>query len=703
MQSRAMRRSTWGAVTTTAAILAAVIALALGTAHRDRAALVKEFGNEHLARLRIAVREIEGELSDVRVHLAFAAKLVDAANSGKDQRRELEALVTVVRSYMAIVVYDAGGRERVVAVDPAIAGSWSRQPFSAAVRETALAAVARQGMTISEPLGDASSPWHRAFAAPLVREGVVRGAVVILVDQQATFDRLRLVAVEPHAKLLLLGPHGRAGPLTDPSLAAALGAGGALADLVAAMGAGQTGAEELPAARARALGLGDAEAVAVFAPIHADGAGHWSVAVLNSTAALQAQENAIVLRMVLLATAFAVALGALSVYLVVTAKRAIEIQERLRGAEEIARVRQRAEKILENVPVAVIALDDAGRVSTLNVAARESVPFARLGEPLDDAFPDAPPATLDALRGVVERARSSGKVHGLVAQPVALAGRSRFFAVHAVPLATPLPDMTLLVVLEDVTELRALGSQLLRAEKLATVGVLASGIAHEVGTPLGVVRGRTEMLAAKLGPAHPDAQSTRVILDEIDRISRTIRELLDFARVSQAEVAPVALDAVATNVVDLLAFEARKCKVSLAVDVAERLPSLAANADQLKQVLVNLVLNGMDACRAGGHVTIRGRRGGAPGFVAVEVTDDGTGIPEGLRHRVFDPFFTTKKRGKGTGLGLTVVAQIVRNHGGEIDLDGAGERGTRVVMSWPVAVRTEERDDAAERRANTGR
>jgi signal transduction histidine kinase len=526
---------------------------------------------------------------------------------------------------------------------------------------------------------------------------------VILADQQETFDRLRLAAAQADSKLLLIGPHGRAAPITDPALAAALAGseqGGPLSSLVTAMQAGQSGVMKLSREQARGVGFLGADAVAAFAPIRTADAGHWSIAVLDSTATLEAQGSGIVHRMAVLALVFALALGALSVYLVVSSRRAIEVQERLRTAEEIARVRERAEKILENVPVAVVVLDYAGRISGLNVAFRERLASARVGDSLDVAFPAARPGAVDTLRAVVERARSSGTVQALVAQPIALTGGGRVFAAHAVPLPNPLPDMTLLVVLEDVTELQALGSQLLRAEKLATVGVLAAGIAHEVGTPLGVVRGRTEMLASWLGPAHPQARTTGVILDEIDRISRTIHQLLDFARVAQAEVAPVDLAGVVSSVVDLLAFEARKRKVSLDVELPEAMPPLSANADQLKQVLVNLSLNGLDACEAGGTVTLRALRGGRGGLAVLEVEDNGAGIPESLKHRVFDPFFTTKKRGKGTGLGLSIAAQIVRNHGGEIDLDSAAGRGTRVTVKWPLVAASEERNGTAERRAN---
>ncbi|MGC3996392.1 MAG: ATP-binding protein [Anaeromyxobacter sp.] len=704
-----MQRGSWIAVAITALVLLGVGWFAYQTARRDRAALVKSFADEHLVRVRIAVREIEAELGDVRKHLELASRLVDATDSGNDQRRELEALVSVVRTYRMVVVYDAQGRERVVVIDPAVARWWSRRPYAESVRATAMAALARQGMAISPPLGNEASPWHRAFAMPLVREGEARGAVVILADQQATFERLRLVAPGGGGKLILIGPHGSPAPITDPALAAMAGAPeadrGPLADLLSAMRAGHTGTLDLSRDTAAAVGLEPADAVAVFVPVRtADGAGHWSVGVLESTAALESQERAIVMRMALLAGVFASALIGLSVYLVLAARRSIAVQERLRAAEQVARLREKAEKILENVPVAVMALDEEGRVSGLNVEARQRFPRSEVGGELGQAFPEAAPSAVAALRGLVSEARATGAVQHLQAQPLSLS-RARSFGIHAVPLPHPLPDMSLLVVLEDVTDLRELSSQLLRAEKLATVGVIASGIAHEVGTPLGVVRGRAEMLDQALAPEQAEAKgSTRVILEEIDRIARTIQQLLDFARVSQADVTAVELGAAAVTVAELLAFEARKRKVAVVLELPPNLPPLAANPDQLNQVLVNLVLNAIHACAEGGHVWIRARSAVRGRLAAIEVADDGAGVPEELRHRVFDPFFTTKKRGKGTGLGLTVAAQIVRNHGGEIDLESEEGLGTTVVLSWPLlAASGQEQAHETQGRTHTGR
>jgi two-component system, NtrC family, sensor histidine kinase HydH len=151
----------------------------------------------------------------------------------------------------------------------------------------------------------------------------------------------------------------------------------------------------------------------------------------------------------------------------------------------------------------------------------------------------------------------------------------------------------------------------------------------------------------------------------------------------------VALGPLLGGVRELLHGEAERRKVRVEVEVPEGLPPLSADPDQLQQVVLNLALNGCDACAPGGtvrpaaHVEAPGEPGAWSG-VRVTVRDDGCGIPPESLNRVFDPFFTTKKRGQGTGLGLTVVAQIVRNHGGRIELESAPGQGTCVTLWWPA-------------------
>jgi signal transduction histidine kinase len=165
--------------------------------------------------------------------------------------------------------------------------------------------------------------------------------------------------------------------------------------------------------------------------------------------------------------------------------------------------------------------------------------------------------------------------------------------------------------------------------------------------------------------------------------------LLDFSRVQPAPVRGVALGPLLKGAQELLHGEAERRKVKVEVEVPEGLPPLSADPDQFQQVVLNLALNACDACEPGGTVRLGAHaqvsdEPGAWSGVRVTVRDDGCGIPPESLNRVFDPFFTTKKRGQGTGLGLTVVAQIVRNHGGRIELESEPGKGTCVTLWWPA-------------------
>jgi signal transduction histidine kinase len=244
--------------------------------------------------------------------------------------------------------------------------------------------------------------------------------------------------------------------------------------------------------------------------------------------------------------------------------------------------------------------------------------------------------------------------------------------------------------LRQAAEMERLQAQLLRAEKMATVGVLAAGIAHEVGTPLGVVRARAEIMAERLGQEHAHAGSLSVIIAQIDRVARTIRQLLNFSRAQQPSVQAVDVGQIVRAVQELLAWESERRGVSIEVDIPAGLPRLAADPDQLQQALLNLVMNGLDACARSGHVEVTARaeagdQAASTRSVRIRVIDSGCGIPTELRHQIFDPFFTTQKRGQGTGLGLTITTRIVESHAGTLELESVEGHGTTVTLRWPVA------------------
>jgi signal transduction histidine kinase len=228
----------------------------------------------------------------------------------------------------------------------------------------------------------------------------------------------------------------------------------------------------------------------------------------------------------------------------------------------------------------------------------------------------------------------------------------------------------------------ALEEDVRRMETLAVAGRLATGFAHEVGTPLNIISGRAEYLLERLPPGDPARDDLSGIVGQIDRISGIIATLLDTVRPQKAEMAAVHLSDVFDRVVPLMAHAARRRDIALEVGTVVDLPLLLADSNQLQQVLINLLLNAIEASPAGGRVEATARaepREGRPG-VLIAIADTGPGVPAELRSAVFTPFFTTKPRGEGTGLGLAICRDIVREHGGTIDL--VDQAGGAVFVVW---------------------
>jgi len=267
-----------------------------------------------------------------------------------------------------------------------------------------------------------------------------------------------------------------------------------------------------------------------------------------------------------------------------------------------------------------------------------------------------------------------------------LGGQARDLDAYVVPLARPLPDVDCFVLLHDRTEVRVLERNLQRAEKLATIGTLAAGVAHEVGTPLGIISGRAEQLLQRVADGEtgePARKGLTSILAQVDKVSTTIRQLLDFARVRPVEAALLPPRQALAGAAALLEPHFRQRKVTLTVEAPAAIAPIFADAGQLEQVLVNLMMNACDACGAGGRVIARATE--RDGSVELTVSDDGAGIAPEHLPSVLDPFFTTKKRGQGTGLGLTIAADIVKNHGGTLHIDSTVGRGTTVRVRLPLA------------------
>lgn len=240
-------------------------------------------------------------------------------------------------------------------------------------------------------------------------------------------------------------------------------------------------------------------------------------------------------------------------------------------------------------------------------------------------------------------------------------------------------------ILADRERALDLEQQLRHAETLSVAGKLASGIAHEVGTPLNIISGRAEMMLGSLPADHAAREDVQIIVEQIDRISAIIRALLDTVRLRKPEIQGVPAQPAVTGVLALLEHLARRRGIVLEAQVPPDLPEMAADPAQLQQVLLNLLMNAIEATPEEGRVTVEARatvHGGQPG-VSVSVIDTGIGIRPEARSRIFDAFFTTKAPGQGTGLGLAICRDIVRDHGGTIGVQSRPGQGTTFTVWLP--------------------
>ncbi|MFO0736524.1 MAG: HAMP domain-containing sensor histidine kinase [Labilithrix sp.] len=288
------------------------------------------------------------------------------------------------------------------------------------------------------------------------------------------------------------------------------------------------------------------------------------------------------------------------------------------------------------------------------------------------------------IRRLVEHARRIGR-GDLSAAPIE-AGRDEI-----AQLGREMNAMCEKLAEAQDAKLRAL-EQLRHGERLSTVGLLASGLAHELGTPLNVISLRAKAIARGRSTGSQAQEAATSIEQQASRVTQLVRQLLDFARRKTPDRAVVTIASVAERASDLVGTVATGRQVRIEVDVPPSLTVLG-DAVQLEQVLTNIVLNAVQVVGAGGRVRIGGDSveatppvylgGNARAHVRVTVMDDGPGIAPDVLPHVFEPFFTTKDVGEGTGLGLAVCYGIVRDHGGWIDVESAPGRGTKVMVYVP--------------------
>jgi two-component system NtrC family sensor kinase len=358
-------------------------------------------------------------------------------------------------------------------------------------------------------------------------------------------------------------------------------------------------------------------------------------------------------------------------------------------AEELGRMREFNENILESLDDGLVVFDGDERIVRWNRALESFFGVARaaaIGRLLGDIF-DAP--FVEALR-----AARHDHPYGATLYRAPLssrdAGRSRLLVnATEVPLQNASGDdagVGTLLLIEDITDQVRLEEQLQISEKMASIGLLAAGVAHEVNTPLTGISSFTQML---LEGADPDDPKT-VLLEKIERqtfrAAKIVNGLLNLSRPGTAsnERIEVDLNAVVTDVFSLLEHQFEVGSIKVRRELAPAAVPVLGIEHQLQQVFLNLFLNARDAMPSGGWLSVTTRVEGDS--VIAEIADTGSGIPSEQLARIYDPFFTTKAIGRGTGLGLSITYGIVREHDGTIHCDSAVGQGTRFRLALPMAL-----------------
>ncbi len=347
--------------------------------------------------------------------------------------------------------------------------------------------------------------------------------------------------------------------------------------------------------------------------------------------------------------------------------------------QTLAEMRTYTENVVESMADGLISIDHEGKIVTLNRRAGEILGLKEeslrgkavsvvLGQESVEWFQNGKMTMRD--REVQVSTPSGSKV------PLGLS-------------ATPLKDETgremgSVILLRDLREIRDLQERVRRSERLAAVGRLAAGVAHEIRNPLSSIRGFAQFFMQRFKGQEKEQEYASIMVREVDRLNRVIAELLDFARPKEIRREPRSLEDILEHTLRLLETDLAKKSVKLKKVYEDNLPPIRVDRDRLAQAFLNLLLNSLEAIEKEGTIEIhvgKETRSGQPNLT-VSIADTGRGIPDEDLEKIFEPFFSTKQ--KGTGLGLAIVHQIVEAHKGEIRVQSGKGEGTTFSIFLPM-------------------
>ncbi len=378
-------------------------------------------------------------------------------------------------------------------------------------------------------------------------------------------------------------------------------------------------------------------------------------------------------------------LSALAGYAAIALENAHLYRSMETKAIELERLKVYTENIIESINVAVLALDVTGGITSCNRAFEDLYGVRReeiVGSTADVLFPNDLIASIRRATGTHGwEIKAPGSIYKTLLETCR--GERLIVNMSIIPLRhSPYTDSGCLLVMEDITEKVQLEDQLLQAERLSSVGLLAAGIAHEVNTPIAGISSYAQMLLKDL----PESDQRKPILEKIERqtfrAAEIVNGLLNFARMNGTEFCELDINQLITESLSLLEHQMTENGISISRSLDTSLPPVLGNSGKLQQVFVNLFLNARDAMPSGGELRVRTAMNES--MVIVDIEDTGTGISQEDIKRIYDPFFTTKGASRGTGLGLAISYGIVQEHGGRILVDSEPGKGTHFRLKLPT-------------------
>ncbi|MFW6157563.1 MAG: two-component system sensor histidine kinase NtrB [Balneolaceae bacterium] len=354
--------------------------------------------------------------------------------------------------------------------------------------------------------------------------------------------------------------------------------------------------------------------------------------------------------------------------------------------EQLESTEQRYRNVIESSNDAIVTLDEENHITTWNRGAEQIFGWKRsevIGRPIMVIIPDDLIEEKENER-IEARMRERGSVLNYETERLTKDGQRIPISLNESYIRDEKGRIVGRTrVMRDLTDLRIQEEHAQRSERLATVGHMAAGVAHEVGNPLTAISSMVQVLQRKSNDDFTQ-QQLKKIREHIQRISKIVRDLVDFSRPAGVEKSSANLNEIIRSAVGLMQHDARCRDVDFNLRLASNIPRIECIPDQIHQVIVNLLLNAVDAMQDTEipKVEIRTLRNSR--HAVIEVEDEGAGMSEEVKKRIFEPFYTTKEVGKGTGLGLSVSHGIISKLGGNIEVESVRGKGTRFVIKIPL-------------------